>query len=652
MGLVDQSFRQGRGWKSLTRLSISDIHNWLMKRPLPNEMSPQGFPCGTVEIRTKILMEEVAPHLDNIRALSIVAYCDIVRSLMATFSDGAVMALAKKLISQCSSVELIDDSMTAQPLVQDLLQDIDRSKIEHLHIHSANTENTVEFFSLRRGKPLTKLQTVHIGFTSHYPLADPVAILYGLSQMTGDLKVAEISSQHRDRANDEAFYEVIQRLVSKNPHLTKLILPSEHLEFLFPQAQPNLKKTKQKGKEKEKEKEKEKAEIDFALVEKTVLDTYHLPLDKLRLGSGLFDFFVRRIENEEKLGSALASLWQLSTPIPTSLRNEIAGAASLYGYQPSLCKPMVCRFIISAAESFLDSWETDDGSPANFLLLLSLIDGCLSVASNLGLEMSQADRLWIRCRDLIRRFPLLMDGAPSPPLRRLLESPDVDINRLDLAYLFRPSMFSYSTLLELPSRLQCQILPRYGPLGLPMFWQIFMNASSDDAYVPTAVCLVKLARTHPIEGLREVNHVLRALNDTLDANVVQIITKLCQQADCLEDFWAVVVNSDADLRMFLGCLLRIGHGNFIKKKVMAVEDKTQRSRIVNTLWNGMFFASKNQKILLTNAQTVKEVLGALSITEEIKRFAQGPKTAVEGEIFGWHEKLKKEHIQKVLKPLL
>jgi predicted nucleotide-binding protein (sugar kinase/HSP70/actin superfamily) len=145
---------------------------------------------------------------------------------------------------------------------------------------------------------------------------------------------------------------------------------------------------------------------------------------------------------------------------------------------------------------------------------------------------------------------------------------------------------------------------------------------------------------------------LRALNDTLDANVVQIITKLCQQADCLEDFWAVVVNSDADLRMFLGCLLRIGHGNFIKKKVMAVEDKTQRSRIVNTLWNGMFFASKNQKILLTNAQTVKEVLGALSITEEIKRFAQGPKTAVEGEIFGWHEKLKKEHIQKVLKPLL
>jgi hypothetical protein len=213
-------------------------------------------------------------------------------------------------------------------------------------------------------------------------------------------------------------------------------------------------------------------------------------------------------------------------------------------------------------------------------------------------------------------------------------------------------MNTYSTLAQLPPRSLCQILPRYGPHGLPIFWEMVTRASKDEAYLPVVHYLLKLARAHPSEGLSAVNNFLRGLDAYPDADVVRVVKNLCQEGDNFEDFWALINHSDRDLTMFLGFLLRAGLGSSIKKKAIAEDDKTQRSRIVNTLWNAILVASKNQKILLTNVKLVHDALGSLSITEEIKSFAQGPKTEVEDEVFGWNETLKKEHIQKALKPLL
>jgi hypothetical protein len=141
--------------------------------------------------------------------------------------------------------------------------------------------------------------------------------------------------------------------------LNKLILPNELLENLIQASNSNAKKT---------------LEINFALVEKTCLDTYHLPVTKLHLGEGLFNFFLRRIESGEKLGLALASMWQSCLPISTSMLKEIASCGSLTASNPTYCTPTISRFLSSAAESFLDFWETSNGSPSIFLLLLSLID--------------------------------------------------------------------------------------------------------------------------------------------------------------------------------------------------------------------------------------------------------------------------------------
>jgi hypothetical protein len=166
----------------------------------------------------------------------------------------------------------------------------------------------------------------------------------------------------------------------------------------------------------------EAVDFDFEYVEKTCMELYHLPIAKLRLGPGWFPFFLQRISSGQKLGLALASVWQEYLPVDSALLAEIGELRMMLLFAQSFKSAPVIHFFTSAAQSLLDFWEASSGSPKHFSNLIAIIDTCLTTAAALEVELSQLDMLWIRCRNLIQRFPFLLNGAQNGPLVRLLES--------------------------------------------------------------------------------------------------------------------------------------------------------------------------------------------------------------------------------------
>jgi hypothetical protein len=161
-------------------------------------------------------MQEISTHLDNIRSCSIVENFDLGKFAISAFSDAATLQLAKQLIPKCTSVELVDFSTGSASPVGDLLQLIDHSKLEHLNLQSPDAASIIDFFSLRKGKPLPKLQMLHVGFALYSELSDPIPIVYALSQMTGQLQQAEIHTRNRDGTSNEALHEVFHRLRTRS----------------------------------------------------------------------------------------------------------------------------------------------------------------------------------------------------------------------------------------------------------------------------------------------------------------------------------------------------------------------------------------------------------------------------------------------------
>jgi hypothetical protein len=412
---VDRSFRSGRVWRSLTHLDLSGIHKWLTYR-IPDQ--PQHFGAAsdnTAELRrSTILMRDIAPHLKNIQSLVIHDSLDgpqapgLYMMPPSIFADPGVLALAKNLLPQCKRVEI--SSTSPQKIsIEHLLAFINRSEIQHLSLHVPDSASLESFFSLRKGKQLPKLTSVVIapvmGMSNSLP--DPVPMVYGLSEMTGQLVSVQIQTYFHDRSKSEAFAEVIRRLVAKNPNLGMVYLPNEMPDAVFPLETPES---------------EEAVDFDFEYVEKTCMELYHLPIAKLRLGPGWFPFFLQRISSGQKLGLALASVWQEYLPVDSALLAEIGELRMMLLFAQSFKSAPVIHFFTSAAQSLLDFWEASSGSPKHFSNLIAIIDTCLTTAAALEVELSQLDMLWIRCRNLIQRFPFLLNGAQNGPLVRLLES--------------------------------------------------------------------------------------------------------------------------------------------------------------------------------------------------------------------------------------
>jgi hypothetical protein len=346
-------------------------------------------------------------------------------------------------------------SFSPQIRAAELLQLIDRSKIEHLEVQAPDPDGLVDFFSLRKGKPLPKLKSIVIGFGMSQCPSDMVPLIYGLAQMTGELQYVTIHTLHRDRTNNDSFGEAIHRLVLRNPNLKRLYLPHEALLSIGTLAIPK--------------KEKTTAAIDFGAVETAVIKLTGLKLSQFQFGQSWLTLFAQVVSGPEELGERMAWLWQQRQPVSVEFISEIATSMKYLLYNQAQNVELIFRFVVSVCDSFLDYWEHLDGSQSTFNLILETIHDCLCARDRHKLGMAQADQLWRRCVDYIQRLHYLFSNIATETLIRLVSTPGFDIERMDSAWLFEPHTFGGPPLPRLPTRILAPILARHGSKNLFLF---------------------------------------------------------------------------------------------------------------------------------------------------------------------------------------